>query len=261
MRIATWNVNSIKQRIDHLVTVLKTAEPDVICLQELKGVDESFPRTEIEALGYHVETHAQKAYNGVAIISKQPLGEVRRGLPGNEADEQARYIEGVIATGSGVVRVASIYLPNGNPIGTEKFSYKLAWMDRLKAHARELLKREEPLVLCGDYNVIPEPQDAANPDAWVNDALFRPESRAKFRELLHLGLTDAVRACSPAPGLYSFWDYQAMSFQRNNGIRIDHLLLSSQAADRLRTASIRKETRGWDKPSDHVPVMVDLDLD
>jgi exodeoxyribonuclease-3 len=261
MRIATWNVNSIKQRLDHLVTVLKTAEPDVICLQELKGVDEAFPRAEIEALGYHVETHGQKAYNGVAIISKQPLEEVRRGLPGNEGDEQARYIEGVIRTGSGAVRVASIYLPNGNPIGTEKFTYKLAWMDRLIAHARELLKLEDALVLCGDYNVIPEPRDVANPEAWANDALFRPESRQKFRELLHLGLTDAVRACSEAPALYTFWDYQAMSFQRNNGIRIDHLLLSSQAADRLKTASIRKETRGWDKPSDHVPVMVDLDLD
>jgi exodeoxyribonuclease-3 len=260
MRIATWNVNSIKQRRDHLLTVLKTAEPDVICLQELKCVDEAFPRAEIEEAGYNVVTHGQKTYNGVAILSKQPLEDVRRGLPGDENDEQARYLEGVLSTADGVVRVASIYLPNGNPLGTPKFDYKLAWMDRLIAHARGLLHLEEPLVLCGDYNVIPEPKDAANPQAWKNDALFQPESRAKFRELLHLGLTDAVRACSDAPGLYSFWDYQAVSFQRNNGIRIDHLLLSPQAADRLRTSSIRKETRGWDKPSDHVPVMVDLDL-
>ncbi len=261
MRIATWNVNSIKQRLDHLLTVLKTAEPDVVCLQELKCVDQAFPRAEVEGAGYNVATHGQKAYNGVAILSKRPLEDVRRGLPGDESDEQARYLEGVISTSAGVVRVASIYLPNGNPLGTPKFDYKLAWMDRLAAHARSLLLLEEPLVLCGDYNVIPEPKDAANPQAWANDALFQPESRAKFRELLHLGLADAVRACSDAPGLYSFWDYQAASFQRNNGIRIDHLLLSPQAADRLRTVSIRKETRGWDKPSDHVPVMVDLDID
>jgi exodeoxyribonuclease-3 len=261
MRIATWNVNSIKQRLDHLLTVLKTAEPDVICLQELKCVDEAFPRAEVEDAGYNVVTHGQKAYNGVAILSKLPLEEVRRGLPGDETDEQARYLEGVISTPTGVVRVASIYLPNGNPLGTPKFGYKLAWMDRLIAHARGLLPLEEPLVLCGDYNVIPQPKDAANPQVWTNDALFQPESRAKFRELLHLGLTDAVRACSDAPGLYSFWDYQAGAFQRNNGIRIDHLLLSPLAADRLKTASIRKETRGWDKPSDHVPVMVELDLE
>ena len=261
MRIATWNVNSIKQRLDHLATFVKSADPDVVCLQELKCVDEAFPRADVEALGYNVVTHGQKAYNGVAILSKRPLEDVRRGLPGDDGDEQARYLEGVVSTATGAVRVASIYLPNGNPIGTPKFDYKLAWMDRLRAHARSLLALEEPLVLCGDYNVIPEPKDAANPQAWVKDALFQPESRAKFRELLHLGLTDAVRACSDAPGLYSFWDYQAASFPRNNGIRIDHLLLSSQAADRLKTASIRKETRGWDKPSDHVPVMVDLDID
>ena len=162
--------------------------------------------------------------------------------------------------GSDPIRFASIYLPNGNPLGTPKFDYKLAWMGRLHAHARHLLALEEPLVLCGDYNVIPEPQDAADPAAWANDALFRPESRARFRELLNLGLCDAVRACSDQPGLYSFWDYQAGAFQRNNGIRIDHLLLSPQAQDRLKAASIRREVRGWDKPSDHVPVMVDLDV-
>jgi exodeoxyribonuclease III len=261
MRIATWNVNSIKQRLDHLATFAKSADPDVICLQELKCVDEAFPRAEVEALGYNVVTHGQKAYNGVAILSKRPLEDVRRGLPGDESDEQARYLEGVISTSTGAVRVASIYLPNGNPIGTPKFDYKLAWMDRLRAHAKSLLVLEEPLVLCGDYNVIPEPKDALDPAAWTNDALFQPESRARFRELLNLGFLDAVRACSDQPGLFSFWDYQAGAFQRNNGIRIDHLLLSSQAQDKLRTASIRKEVRGWDKPSDHVPVIVDLDID
>jgi exodeoxyribonuclease III len=260
MRIATWNVNSIKQRLDHLLTFLKTAEPDVVCLQELKCIDEAFPRSDIESAGYNVVTHGQKAYNGVAILSKHPLEDVRRGLPGDEADEQARYLEGVVSNPGGVVRVASIYLPNGNPLGTPKFDYKLAWMDRLSAHAKALLAYEEPLVLCGDYNVIPEPKDAANPEAWRGDALFQPESRAKFRTLLHLGLTDAVRACNEGPGLYSFWDYQAGSFQRNNGIRIDHLLLSSQAADRLKTAAIVTDTRGWEKPSDHVPVMIDLEL-
>jgi exodeoxyribonuclease-3 len=261
MRIATWNVNSIKQRLDHLATFVRSAEPDVLCLQELKCVDEAFPRSEVEGLGYNVVTHGQKAYNGVAILSKRPLEDVRRGLPGEDADEQARYLEGVISSGSGVVRVASIYLPNGNPLGTPKFDYKLAWLDRLAAHARGLIELEEPLVLCGDYNVIPTPQDAADPAAWANDALFRPESRARFRTLLNLGLTDAVRACNDGPGLYSFWDYQAGAFQRNNGIRIDHLLLSPQAADRLKGASIRKETRAWDKPSDHVPVMIDLALE
>jgi exodeoxyribonuclease-3 len=260
MRIATWNVNSIKQRLEHLITFLKSAEPDVVCLQELKCVDEAFPRAEVESVGYNIVTHGQKAYNGVAILSKRPLEDVRRGLPGDDTDEQARYIEGVISTSDGVVRVASIYLPNGNPLGTPKFAYKLGFLERLTTHARGLLPLEEPLVLCGDYNVIPEPADAADPAAWANDALFQPESRAHYRAMLNLGFTDAVRACSAEPGLYTFWDYQAGAFQRNNGIRIDHLLLSPQAADRLRTVSIRKETRGWDKPSDHVPVMVDLDM-
>lgn len=261
LRIATWNVNSIKQRLDHLSAFVKSAEPDILCLQELKCIDDAFPRGEIEGLGYNVVTHGQKTYNGVAILSKRPLEDVRRGLPGNDGDEQARYLEGVVSTSSGAVRVASIYLPNGNPIGTEKFAYKLEWMDHLRAHAQKLLAQEEALVLCGDYNVIPQPEDAADPAAWANDALFRPESRAKFRELLSLGFCDAVRACNDQPGLYSFWDYQAAAYQRNNGIRIDHLLLSPQAQDRLISTAIRKDVRGWDKPSDHVPVMVDLDID
>lgn len=261
MRIATWNVNSVKQRLEHLLTFLREAQPDVVCLQEIKCVDEAFPRAEVEAAGYDVAVHGQKAYNGVAILSNRPIEDVRRGLPGDEADEQARYLEGVISTGSGVVRVASIYLPNGNPIATPKFDFKLAWMDRLKAHARELLRLEEPLVLAGDLNVIPTPRDAAKPEVWGKDALFQPESRAKFREILNLGLTDAVRACDEGPGPFTFWDYQAGSWQRNNGIRIDHHLLSPQAADRLRSVSVVKETRGWEKPSDHVPVMIDLDLD
>jgi exodeoxyribonuclease-3 len=258
MRIVTWNVNSVRLRLPHLLDLLKAHEPDAVCLQELKCLDEQFPRAEIEDAGYCVETFGQKSFNGVAILSRGRLEDVRRGLPGDDSDEQARYIEGVLHGENGPVRVASIYLPNGNPLGTEKFPYKLRWMQRLETHARELMALEEKLVLAGDYNVIPEPRDAANPQAWVNDALFQPESRAAFRSLLNLGLTEALRATTDAAGLYTFWDYQAGSWQRNNGIRIDHLLLSPQAADKLRGVSILKETRALEKPSDHVPVMVEL---
>jgi len=261
MRVATWNVNSVKQRLEHLIAFLRDAAPDVLCLQELKCVDEAFPRKDVEEAGYNIAVHGQKAFNGVAILSRRPLEDVRRGLPGDEADEQARYLEAVVSTGGGALRVASLYLPNGNPIGTPKLDYKLAWMDRLTRHARNLLALEEPLVLAGDYNVIPEPRDAANPSAWTNDALFLPETRAKFREFAHLGFSDALRLCDDRPGVYTFWDYQAGSWQRNNGIRIDHLMVSPQAADRLAGAVIRKDVRGWDKPSDHVPVMIDLALD
>ncbi|KQP92004.1 MULTISPECIES: exodeoxyribonuclease III [unclassified Methylobacterium] len=261
MRIATWNVNSIKQRVGHLVGFLDDAKPDVVCLQELKCQDEGFPRAEIEAAGYAVETLGQKAYNGVALLVRAPLAmsEIRRGLPGDDTDEQARYIEALIS-GEGVrpVRVASIYLPNGNPVDTPKYPYKLGFLERLRAHARALRETEEALVLAGDYNVIPEPEDAADPEAWRADALFLPQSRAAFRALLAEGFTDAVRACDPRPGLYSFWDYQAGAWNRNAGIRIDHLLLSPQAADRLVSASVQKHLRGLEKPSDHVPVTVEL---
>ncbi|MGU3538157.1 exodeoxyribonuclease III [Methylobacterium sp. A54F] len=261
MRITTWNVNSVKQRTGHLLAFLDEAKTDVVCLQELKCQDAGFPRAEVEAAGYAVETLGQKAYNGVALLVRAPLGlgEVRRGLPGDEADEQARYIEGLVS-GEGVapVRVASIYLPNGNPVDSPKYSYKLAFLDRLRRHARALVASEQALVLAGDYNVIPEPEDAADPEAWAADALFLPRSRAAFRALLAEGFTDAVRACDPRPGLYTFWDYQAGAWPRNFGIRIDHLLLSPQAADRLVSASVQKHLRGLDKPSDHVPVTVEL---
>ena len=258
MRIATWNVNSVRQRIEHLQRYLKEIEPDVLCLQELKCVDEAFPRMEIEALGYNVATHGQKTFNGVAILSKAPLEDVRIGLPGDESDSQARYIEAVISHESRVVRVASIYLPNGNPVGTEKYPYKLGWMDRLHAHAARLLRFEEPLVLAGDYNVIPAPRDTADPAAWTGDALFLPQTRAKFQSLLNLGFTDALRAVTDAGGLYTFWDYQAGAWQRNNGIRIDHLLLSPQAADLLAEVAIDRDMRAAEKPSDHVPVRITL---
>jgi exodeoxyribonuclease III len=258
MRITTWNVNSVRQRLEHLLSFLKEAEPDVLCLQELKCMDGDFPRMEVEAAGYHVETHGQKTFNGVAILSKTKLDDMRRGLPGDASDEQARYLEGVVRNGASVVRVASIYLPNGNPVGTEKYPYKLGWMARLQSHAADLLKLEEPLVLAGDYNVIPEARDAADPSAWTQDALFLPQTRAAFRSLINLGLTEAVRATNDASGTYTFWDYQAGAWQRNNGIRIDHLLLSPQAADSLASTTIHKHVRGWEKPSDHVPVSVDL---
>ena len=257
MRIATWNVNSVRQRTEHLLQYLKEVEPDVVCLQELKCMDDAFPRLEIESAGYNVATHGQKTFNGVAILSKRPV-EVTRGLPGDASDEQARYIEALVPDGSGIVRVASLYLPNGNPPATEKYPYKLAWMNRLIAHARELLKLEEPLVLAGDYNVIPEPGDVHDPAAWAGDALFLPQTREHFRSLLNLGLTDALRACTDEAGLYTFWDYQAGAWQRNKGIRIDHLLLSPQAADRLKSFAIDKHMRGLEKPSDHVPVRIDL---
>ena len=260
MRIATWNVNSVRQRLGHLLDFLKEVEPDALCLQEIKCVDADFPRREIEEAGWQVETLGQKTFNGVAILSRAKLEDVRRGLPGDDADEQARYLEGVLPLGNGVVRLASIYLPNGNPVDTEKFPYKLNWMARLNAHARELLAYEEPLALVGDYNVIPEPRDAAHPENWVGDALFQPQTREAFRALKWLGLTEAFLAVDGSPEAYTFWDYQAGAWQRNNGIRIDHALLSPQAADKLRACVIHKDVRGWEKPSDHVPVVIELDL-
>lgn len=259
MRIATWNVNSVNARLETVLRWFESAQPDVACLQEIKCVDEKFPAEAFERLGYNLAIHGQKSYNGVAMLSKSPLEDVRRGLPGGGEEEPSRYLEAVVS-GPTPVRVASIYLPNGNPLGTEKFAYKLAWMGRLHDHARELLTLEEPLVLTGDFNVIPERRDAEFPDNWVSDALFQTESREAFRALKWLGLTDAYLEADGAPGAYTFWDYQAGAWQRNNGIRIDHALLSPQAADRLRGVSIHRDVRSWDKPSDHVPVMVELDV-
>jgi exodeoxyribonuclease-3 len=260
MRIATWNVNSVRQRMDSLQAWLKERQPDIVCLQEIKCTDDAFPREPIEALGYNVAVHGQKTWNGVALLSKLPFDEVAPGLIGDSADAQARFLEALVSTKTGVLRVVSLYLPNGNG-GEEKYAYKLKWMDRLIAFSHERLTREEPLVLAGDYNVIPTPADARRPAAWVNDALFLPPTRERFRALTNLGLTDAIRAVSDAPDLYTFWDYQAGAFQKNDGIRIDHLMLSPQAADRLADAGIDSHVRGWDKPSDHVPVYVDLDIE
>jgi exodeoxyribonuclease III len=261
MRIATWNVNSIRQRLDHLVAWLKERQPDIVCLQEIKCVDDAFPREPIEALGYNLAVHGQKTFNGVAILSKVKFDEVVSGLPGDDGDDHARFIEATVSTASGVVRVAGLYLPNGNPPNTDKYTYKLNWMDRLSNYVHERLELEEPLVLAGDYNVIPAPRDVHDPAAWANDALFLPQTREKFRSLSNLGLTDAIRAVSDEAGLYTFWDYQAGAWQKNWGIRIDHMLLSPQAADRLTGAGIDKHVRSWEKPSDHVPVYIDLAID
>ena len=261
MRIATWNVNSIRQRLDHLLTWLRDCAPDVVCLQEIKCMDDAFPREAIEALGYHVVTHGQKTFNGVALLSKFPLEEATPRLAGDDEDVHARFIEGVVSLKSGVVRVACLYLPNGNPVETEKYPYKLKWMSRLRDYASQRLKTEEPLILAGDFNVIPAPQDVHNPGAWANDALFKPETRESFQALLGLGFTDALRAVTDEPGQYTFWDYQAGAWQKNWGIRIDHLLLSPQASDRLLNVGIDKYVRAWEKPSDHVPVWIDLDLE
>lgn len=261
MRIATWNINGVRARIDTLIAWLNEARPDVVVLQEIKSVDESFPVEPIAALGYRVETHGQKGFNGVALLSLLPIedGSILRGLPGDADDVQARYIEAVVQGPLGKLRLGGLYLPNGNPLGTDKFSYKLAWMARLEAHARVKLAEEVPFLLAGDFNVIPTAVDAKTPAAWTNDALFQPESRAAFGRLQQLGLTDAIRAVTDEPA-YTFWDYQAGSWQRDDGIRIDHVLLSPQATDTLAAAGIHKHVRGWDKPSDHVPVWVDLNL-
>jgi exodeoxyribonuclease-3 len=258
MKIATFNVNGIKARAEALPEWLDRAQPDVVLLQEIKSVDEAFPRTPFEDRGYAVETHGQKGFNGVAILSKKPVTDVTRGLPGDDSDDQARWIEATVE-GSVPVRVCGLYLPNGNPAPGPKYDYKLAWMARMKTRAADLLETALPVVLAGDYNVIPQAEDAARPEAWTEDALFLPESRAAFRRILHLGYTEAFRTVEPRPGHYSFWDYQAAAWQKNNGIRIDHLLLSPQAADRLTGAGIDKAVRGGDKASDHVPVWIDLD--
>ena len=259
MKIATFNINGIKARTEALLDWLAEAQPDVACLQEIKSVDEAFPREAFEALGYRVETHGMKAFNGVAILSKLPLEDVTRRLPGDEADEQARWIEATVIGPKRAVRLCGLYLPNGNPTPGPKYDYKLAWMDRMLTRTRTLLADEQPLVLCGDYNIIPQAEDAANPQNWLTDALYLPQSRQAYQRLLNLGLTDAIRAQNTASGTYTYWDFQAGAWERNNGIRIDHLLLSPQAADLLQTSGIDKAVRGRDKPSDHVPVWIELD--
>lgn len=258
MKIATFNINGVKARIAALCDWLDEAQPDVALLQEIKSVDDAFPRELFEDRGYNVETHGQKGFNGVAIMSKLPLEDVCRGLPGDETDEQARWIEATVMGETHPVRLCGLYLPNGNPAPGPKYDYKLGWMDRLLIRAGALLDQEMPVVMAGDYNIIPQDDDAARPEAWIGDALARPASRAAFRRILNLGFTEAFRARNQAPGMYSFWDYQAGAWDRNDGIRIDHHLLSAEAADLLTECWIEKEMRGRERPSDHVPVWVEI---
>lgn len=260
MRIATWNINGVKARLDTATKWLATAKPDIVCLQETKSEDAAFPSQAFEDLGYNIAHHGQKGFNGVALFSKLPLEEVQVALAGDEEDTQARFVEALVSVPNGAIRIASLYLPNGNPVGSEKFDYKLAWIERLERWIEERLAAEEMFLLGGDFNIIPEPRDARFPDTWTGDALYQPESRAAWRRLVNLGLTDALRAATMEGGHYTFWDYQAGAWQKNNGIRIDHFLLSPQAADRLRAVAIEKRTRGWDKPSDHVPLVIEIDV-
>ena len=258
MKIATFNINGIKARIQSLTNWLTQAQPDVVLLQEIKSVDENFPREWFESMGYQVETHGQKSFNGVAILSKLPLEDIVRGLPGDINDLQARWIEATVI-GKKAVRVCGLYLPNGNPVPGPKYDYKLQWMQRLQDRAEELIKSEEIALMAGDYNIIPQREDAANPNDWKADAAHLPRSRASYRKIINLGFTDAFRNRNFDAGHYSFWDYQAGSWQRDNGIRIDHFLLSPQCADLLIDIEIDSFVRGGEKPSDHVPVWLELE--
>ena len=258
MRIATWNINSVRTRTQRALNLISKHDIDVLCLQETKVKDDKFPREAFEDAGLHVTCHGLNQWNGVAILARdsEPL-EIRRGLPGDPDDSHSRYLEAAV---HGVI-VASLYLPNGNPQPGPKFDYKLAWFERLIAHARALHDAPAPVVLAGDYNVIPAARDVYNPAAWADDALFRPATREAFQSLLGLGLTDALRAVNDEPGQYTFWDYQAGAWQKNWGLRIDHLLMSPQASDRLIDVGIDSYVRAWEKPSDHVPVWADLDFE
>ncbi|WOR13720.1 exodeoxyribonuclease III [Hyphomonas sp. FCG-A18] len=257
MKIATWNVNSIKARMPTVLDVLKAIDCDVVCLQEIKCETDAFPYLEIEELGYTAHVHGQKSYNGVALLSRFDVEDLTRGLPGNEDDDQARYIEALILADR-PVRVGGLYLPNGNPAPGPKYEYKLGWMEHLKNHASDLLKHEEATVLCGDYNIIPRAEDCWDETVWSDDALALPDSRAAFRRLKNLGLTEAFEASDNRAHQYTFWDYQGGAFPKDHGIRIDHHLLSPQAADRLNGVEIYRKAREMTKPSDHVPVVLEL---
>ena len=257
MRIASWNVNSMKARLGHVIDYCKAGHTDIILAQELKMTDENFPYDAFQEIGWNVAVHGQKTYNGVAILSPHPIENVETRLAGDEADEQARFIQADI----GGLHVASIYLPNGNPCPGPKFDYKLGWMDRLDKLATALLEKEVPVILGGDYNVIPQAIDCYDENAWEGDALYHPESRSRFFKLLHKGYSDAFRSIHPEGAFYSFWDYQAGAWQKNNGIRIDHLLLSPEAADRLQGAGIDKGPRGLERASDHTPIWCDIKTD
>ncbi|MEZ5710120.1 MAG: exodeoxyribonuclease III [Blastomonas sp.] len=254
-RIATYNINGIKARLPRLLEWLEETRPDIACLQEIKSQDENFPAGEFEKIGYGAIWHGQKSFNGVAILARdsQPV-EVRRGLDGEPEDDHSRYLEADVMG----LRIASIYLPNGNPQPGPKFDYKLRWMERLRRRAAEILELEIPAVLAGDYNVIPRDNDVFSVKAMASDALMQPESRAAYRRLLGDGWTDAIGTLCPAGHVWTYWDYQAGAWQRDNGFRIDHLLLSPPAADRLRAAGVDKDHRGREKASDHAATWIEL---
>ena len=255
MKIATWNVNSIRVRLPHVIDFIKKQSPDVLLLQELKAQDHDIPKSDLEDTGYNVIFKGQKAYNGVAILSKHPVSDIVSSL--YDSDEQARYLECWVNLKNSGFRVASIYLPNGNPINTEKFEYKIEWMTKLKQHVKKLLDNEESIILGGDFNVCPEDRDAANPETMKNDALFQPETRAKFREIINLGYYDAWRSLNPNKTNWSYWDY-GRAFEQNKGLRIDHFLLSPFAIDKLESIEIDTYHRSLEKPSDHAPVIINI---
>ncbi|MCC2973979.1 exodeoxyribonuclease III [Massilia sp. IC2-476] len=258
MLVVTYNVNGIGARLGALLDYLEERKPDVVCLQELKAPQEKFPESAIRDIGYHAIWHGQKSWNGVAILTRDgPAQELQRGLPGDPTDEQSRYIEAVY---QGLL-ICGLYLPNGNPAPGPKFDYKLAWMERLITRGAELLDAKVPVVMCGDFNVIPTDLDVYKPERWVDDALFRPESRAAFERLMAQGWTDSLRAMYPDQVIYTFWDYFRNAFGRDAGIRIDHLLLSPALAPALRGAGVDKFQRAKEKPSDHAPTWVELDMD
>ncbi len=265
MEIASFNVNSVRARMHSLPVWLQRAKPDIVCLQEIKTIDENFPAQVFEDLGYNVALHGQKSYNGVAVLSKLPFEEVTARLPGDEADAQARYLEVVVSGKTGPVRVASIYLPNGNPAledgeRSAKYQYKLDWMARLKVHAQKLLGYEEALILAGDYNVIPTADDIYDAALWADDALFLPATHAAYNALKWLGLTSAYEQVDGRTHQYTYWDYQGGARPKNHGIRIDHLLCSAQAVDQLKSVRIDDYVRDGEKPSDHVPIIGVFDL-
>ena len=259
VKIASFNINGIKARANALMTWLREAQPDVALLQEIKSVNENFPSDLFKDLGYNLAVNGQKSFNGVAILSKLPIEDIVTRLPGDSEDDQARWLE-VTIVGNQAIRMCNLYLPNGNPAPGPKYDYKLSWMRRLHEKAKELIDREIPAFMAGDYNIIPQAEDAANISAWEQDALFLPESRTEFRRILNLGFTDAFRAKHNGSGHYSFWDYQAGAWDRDDGIRIDHFLLTPQCADLLKNCQIDKHIRSREKPSDHVPIWIELDV-
>lgn len=252
--IATWNINSIRQRLPHLLQWIDEKQPDILLLQETKVTDDKFPAMELEEKGYNLAFHGQKTFNGVAILSKYPLEDVVKALPGNEDDDQCRYIEALVSLPDGVARVASVYVPNGQSPDSEKFAYKMRFFGHLRAHAARLLDYEEPLVIGGDYNVAPENEDVHEPQKWFGQVCFHPREREHIRALQYGGFYDAFRLANPETRCFSWWDYRQQAFERDDGLRIDHLLLSPQAADRLKESDIDTAPRSWEKPSDHAPV-------